>query len=370
MTRMFHGFLAIVMKEIRQLRRDRSTRIIFLIPVIQMIIFGFAIDLDIQNIATVVYDMDRSVESRRFIERLENTGTFRMVGEAQSVADARESIVKAHAKVAIIVPSSFGADLLSGGQATVQVLVDGSDSTVATNAVQTALGVAQNESIRRAGLESQELAVEMRPRVLFNPDLKSSHFYVPGLIGIILQLVTVTLTAFSIVRERERGTLEQLSVTPVGTGALVMGKLAPYAVIGFIQTITVLVLMRLVFGVQIEGDVALLLALSILFLLPSLALGILISTIATNQSEAMQMSLVVMLPSVLLSGFAFPRETMPLPIYWLSFGIPVTYYVHILRGIILRGAGLSALWPQTVALAGFAVLLVTVSALRFKKRAV
>jgi ribosome-dependent ATPase len=248
------------------------------------------------------------------------------------------------------------------------VLVDGSDSVVATNAVQTARGIGQLVSLQHAGVRSDELALDMRPRVLFNPDLISSHFYVPGLVGIILQLVTVMLTAFAVVRERERGTLEQLSVTPVSRLAIIVGKLIPYAVIGMVQTVFVLVLMRVVFGVEIVGDKALLLVLSALFLLPALALGILISTFSANQAQAMQLSLLVMLPSVLLSGFAFPRETMPLPIYAIGFAIPVTYYVEILRGIILRGAGLWALWPQTLALMAFAVVLVTASTARFQKR--
>ncbi|MEK7485391.1 MAG: ABC transporter permease, partial [Planctomycetota bacterium] len=176
------------------------------------------------------------------------------------------------------------------------------------------------------------------------------------------------LTAFSSVRERERGTLEQLMVTPVSRGALILGKIFPYAVLGFIQTLFVLMIMRVVFQVSIAGDVSLLLALSALFLLPSLALGILISSVAENQAEAMQMGLFVMLPSILLSGFAFPRETMPIFIYGISTLIPVTYYIQILRGIILRGAGLSELWSQTITLATFAICLVTISTIRFKKR--
>lgn len=367
---MLRGLGAIIYKEMIQMRRDRSTRLVFLIPVIQTFIFGFAIDLDIQNIATVVVDMDRSADGRRVVERLHNTRTFRVIGESRSVREAKEQIVSGRAKVAVVVPPDYSRRLLAGQQATVQVLVDGSDSVVATNAVQTARAIGLLETGRPGRLAPREQAVDVRPRVLFNPDLVSANFYVPGLIGIILQLVTVTLTAFSIVRERERGTLEQLSVTPVSRASLVLGKLIPYAVIGMMQTIVVLLLMRWVFGVRIEGDLFLLLALSTLFLLPSLALGILISTLATNQGEAMQISLLIMLPSVLLSGFAFPRETMPLPIYMIGFGLPVTYYVEILRGIILRGAGLQALWPQTMALAGFAVLLVTVSSVRFRKRAV
>lgn len=367
-ARLFRGLWAIIYKEILQVRRDPSTRFVFLIPLFQTIIFGFAIDLDVQHIRTVVLDLDRGVESRRVIERFQNTGTFDIVAEAASEAELRRAIVSGQARVGVIVPGDYSARLLRGEQARVQVLIDGSDSSVATNALQASRAIGDVASLARQGLDAQERPVEVRPRLLFNPDLESAHFYVPGLIGIILQIVTVMLTAFSIVRERERGTLEQLIVTPVGRAALIFGKLIPYAVIGVAQTLFVLALMRGLFGVRIEGSVALLLTLSGLFLLPSLALGILISTVATNQAQAMQMSMLIMLPSVLLSGFAFPRETMPAPIYALSFAVPVTYYVQILRGIILRGAGLWALWPQTLALLGFAVALVTVSSMRFQKR--
>lgn len=365
---MLFGLSAVMRKEVLQIRRDPSTRFVFMIPFLQLMVFGFAIDLDVQNVPALLYDMDQSAASRRLVERLVNTGTFEIIGSVNSEREIRRGIVAGWAKVGIIVPPDYSADLLRGRQATVQVLIDGSDSVVATNAVQTSLGVGQIQSLALVNLPRGTLPVEVRPRVLFNPDLVSANFYVPGLVGIILQVVTVFLTAFSIVRERERGTLEQLSVTPVSRGALVLGKLVPYAVIGMLQTIVVLVLMRVVFGIVIAGDVGLLLALSALFLLPALAIGIWISTVAQNQAQATQMGILIMLPSVLLSGFAFPRETMPLPIYLLTFLIPVTYYVEILRGIILRGAGLWALWPQTVSLACFAVVLVAISVARFRKR--
>ena len=365
---MFRGLGAIIYKEVLQVRRDPATRFIFLIPLIQMIIFGYAIDMDIQHIPTIVYDLNRSVESRRLIERFGNTGTFDIIATAGSEQEVRRAIIAGRAKVGVIIPHDYSANLISGRQATVQALIDGSDSTVANNAVQTSRVIGQLQSLAQANLSVDTMSIDVRPRVLFNPDLISSHFYVPALIGIILQIVTVFLTAFAVVRERERGTLEQLNVTPVSRSALIVGKLVPYAVIGMAQTLFVLTLMRFLFGVHIEGDLFLLLALSVLFLIPALALGILISTVAINQAQAMQMGMLIMLPSILLSGFAFPRETMPLPIYWLSFCIPVTYYIQILRGIILRGAGLWALWPQTLILAGFAVALVTISSLRFKKR--
>lgn len=365
---MLRGLGAIIYKELLQVRRDPSTRFVFLIPFIQTIIFGFAIDMDIQHIPTVVYDMSHTVASRRLIERFANTQTFDIIRDVDSAAAVKREIVAGHAKVGIIIPSEYSARLLSGDQATAQVLIDGSDSSVATNAVQTSRIIGQVQALLQANIKIETLPVDVRPRVLFNPDLKSANFYVPGLVGIILQIVTVMLTAFAIVRERERGTLEQLVVTPVSRAALILGKIIPYALLGIGQTLIVLTLMRTLFDVPIEGSVFLLMSLSVLFLLPALALGILVSTVAANQAQAMQIAFLIMLPSVLLSGFAFPRETMPWPIYFLSFGIPVTYFVQILRGIILRGAGLWALWPQTLALAGFAIILVTISSVRFQKR--
>lgn len=365
---MLRGLLAIIYKEFLQVRRDPGTRIVFLIPCIQTIIFGFAINMDVQHLPTAVYDMDRSVESRELIAQFGNTGTFDIVTYVDSRDALQREVTAGRAKVAVLVPQDYSARVLANEPARVQVLIDGSDSTVANNAMLSAQSIGQARSLRSAGFRERALPVEIRTHTLYNPNLESSRFYVPGLVGTILQLVTVTLTAFAIVRERERGTLEQLSVTPVSRYALVIGKLVPYALIGFIQTILVLALMRFVFGVEVEGSRILLFLLSSLFLVPALALGILISTFARNQGEALQLSMLIMLPSILLSGFAFPRETMPLPIYCIGALMPLTYYLQILRGIILRGAEFAMLWQQTAALAAFAVGLVTLSALRFKKR--
>jgi ABC-type multidrug transport system permease subunit len=223
------------------------------------------------------------------------------------------------------------------------------------------------KSLERDGLSTSQFSIDIRPRLLFNPNLLSANFYVPGLIGIILQLVTVFLTAFAIVRERERGTLEQLLVTPVSKDGLILGKLLPYTAIGFGQTVLVLLLMVFLFGVPIHGSVALLLFLSMVFLVPALGMGIVISTFARNQSEAMQMSLMTLLPAFLLSGFVFPRESMPLVIYLISFLIPATYYLEILRGIILRGAGIVALWDEALVLGAFGLFFMILSVVRFKK---
>ena len=286
------------------------------------------------------------------------------------------------AKVGIRIPPDYSERLVNGQQVQVQVLIDGSDSQVATTALNATnlLGTNTSFELARAGAETLQvgpardplgrpaLPIEMRPRLLYNPDLESSHFFVPGLVGIILQLVTLFLTAFAVVRERELGTLEQLFVTPVGRVGLLLGKLAPYAVVGFVETLIVLSVMVYLFAVPIPGSRALLLLLATLFLVCSLALGLLVSTLATTQTEALQFAFIIMLPSVLLSGFMFPRSEMPEPIYLITFAIPVTYFIEILRGIVLRGADLTDLAPHTVGLATCCLVTLAGSVARFRKR--
>lgn len=367
---MFEGLKAIIYKEVIQVRRDPATRVVFIIPVIQLIVFGYAIDTDVRQIDTVVFDADRRSSAREFLRQFETTDVFRIRGEVGDVASVRAAIVDGSAKVGILIPPTFSDDLLNRRSAQVQVLIDGSNNTVGSQALNTANGIAFFESLRQLARQQQSapLPIDMRPKMLFNENLESSRFFVPGLVGIILQLITVFLTAFSIVRERERGTMEQLMVTPIARWQLMAGKLVPFAVIGFFETALVLTMMVYVFNIPIEGSVALLLALSFLFLVPSLGLGIFISTVATNQAQATQLALLIMLPSVLLSGFVFPRDSMPVPIYVISSLIPVTYYVEILRGIILRGAGAWDLWYQTAVLGLFSVVIFVGSTLRFQKR--
>ncbi len=365
---MFRGLWAILKKEVIHIRRDPATRFIFAIPLIELLLFGYAIDTDVKNIPTVVFDLNRDRESRELVKEFENTRYFRVVGQVHSDKDLQDAIVNGRAKVGIKIPPDYSTNLVNERQAQVQVIIDGSDSTTALQVLNSSQQLGFLKSLRREGLTIDQFSIDVRPRLLFNPNLESANFFVPGLIGIILQLVTVFLTAFAIVRERERGTLEQLLVTPVSKAGLILGKLLPYTVIGFGQTSLVLLVMVFLFGVPIHGSVALLLILSGVFLVPALGMGIVISTFARNQSEAMQMSLMSMLPSFLLSGFVFPRESMPLIIYLLSLVIPATYYLEILRGIILRGAGIAALWDETLVLVGFGVLFMALSAMRFKKR--
>lgn len=364
---MFRGLWPILTKEIIHIRRDPATRFVLAIPLIELLLFGYAIDTNVKNIPTVVFDLNRDRESRELVQEFENTRTFRIIGEVHSDEELRNAIVSGRAKVGIKFPPDYSMNLVNGRPAQVQVLIDGSESTTALQALNSSQQLGFLKSLKREALNIDQFSIDIRPRLLFNPNLESVNFFVPGLIGIILQLVTVFLTAFAIVRERERGTLEQLLVTPVSKGGLILGKLLPYTVIGFGQTGLVLLLMVFLFGVPVNGSVALLLFLSGVFLVPALGIGIVISTFAKNQGEAMQMSLMSMLPTMLLSGFVFPRESMPVIIYFISLFIPATYYLEILRGIILRGAGMAALWDETLVLLGFGIFFMVLSALRFKK---
>lgn len=364
---MFAGLWAVLTKEVIHIRRDPATRFIFAIPLIELLIFGYAIDMDVKDISTVVFNLDQRRESRELIKEFENTRYFRVTGQVHSREEMEGAIVSGRAKVGILIPPDYSENLTHGRQARVQVLIDGSDSTVATRVLNASQSLGFLKSLQRVGFTTELMEIDIRPRLLFNPNLESANFFVPGVIGVILQIVTLFLTAFSIIREREQGTLEQLLVTPVSKGGLILGKLLPYYAIGFIQTGLVLLVMVLLFRVPIHGSVTLLLFLAGIFLFSALGMGILISTLARTQSEAMQVSVLFMLPSVLLSGFVFPRESMPYAIYLLSFIIPATYYIEILRGIILRGAGWLALWDEALVLLCFGILFMVLSAFRFKK---
>jgi ABC-type multidrug transport system ATPase subunit/ABC-type multidrug transport system permease subunit len=377
------GFGAILHKEFAHLLRQPSTLFfMLLIPLMQMMIFGYALDTQVEHIPTVVYDMDGRRAAREVIDAFANTRKFTIVEYVHDDESFRRALTAGRAKVGVRIPPDYSGAVLRGEQVEVQVLIDGSDSQVATTALNATnlLGFNRSLQIARPRMEALQtgparnsagdvaVPVEMRPRLLYNPDLESAHFFVPGLVGIILQLVTLFLTSFAVVRERELGTLEQLFVTPVGRAGLLLGKLAPYAMVGFVEAVIVMTAMVYVFDVPIAGSIALLLALTMLFLLCALGLGLLISTIARTQVGATQAAFVIMLPSVLLSGFVFPRSEMPGPIYAITFTIPVTYFVEILRGIVLRGADAWDLWPQIGALAFLCVLILAVSVGRFRKQ--
>ncbi len=377
------GFFAIVLKEFAHIRRQPSTLFfMFAVPIVQIFIFGVAIQTEIEHIPTIVLDLDGRSAGRELRDAFANTTTFNIYARALNENDFRRALTSGRAKVGILIPPDYSDRLLSGEQAQVQVLIDGSDSQVATTALQATSLLGTNLSFARTRPFAESLPavpsrnqvgqpvlpIEMRPRLLYNPNLESSHFFVPGLVGLILQLVTLFLTSFAIVRERELGTLEQLFVTPVSKTGLLAGKLMPYAALGFGEMVLVLTVMVFGFGVPIQGNLALLLVLSVLFLICGLGLGLLVSTLASSQLTAIQFAFLIMLPSVLLSGFIFPRAQMPLPIYLLTFAIPVTYFLEVLRGIVLRGADLQDLWPQIGGLLACGSVILGLSLLRFRKQ--
>ncbi|PQO29716.1 ATP-binding cassette domain-containing protein [Bremerella cremea] len=377
------GLWAVLVKEFFHIRRQPITLFFMLVvPVMQTIIFGYAIDTQIENIPMVVLDLDGRKQSRDVISAFLNTRRFQLEQTAINSEQFHRALTSGRAKVGLRIPPDYSDKLLHGEQAQLQVLIDGSDSQVATTAQSTAQLLGLNLSIARAKSFADNLQVapsrdpngelalpiDARTRLLYNPGLESAHFFVPGLVGIILQLVTLFLTSFAIVRERELGTLEQLFVTPVGRMGLLLGKLFPYAMIGFVELLIVLAVMIYAFGVPINGSITLLLTLSMLFMVCSLGLGLFVSTVATTQLEAVQFAFIIMLPSVLLSGFMFPRSEMPLPIYLVTFAIPVTYFIEILRGIVLRAADFFDLIPSVIGLTLCGLMVITGSVMRFQKR--
>jgi ABC-type multidrug transport system permease subunit len=366
---LLRGFGGIVYKEIIQVMRDPASLVLTIImPLVQLTIYGYAIDTEVKNVATMVLDQDRTPASRDFVQRLEATGLYTVHDYVFSAEELNAAIVADDAKVGINIPAGYQRDLNGGDRATIQVLIDGSNNTVAGQTLSTVqnIGFQVSAEILQAD-RAGPLPLDVRPRLLFNPSLRSANFFVPGLIGILLFIVTMQLTAFGIVREREIGTLEQLMVTPVSRGALMLGKVLPYMVLGMLQMLIIILFAQLLFDVHIAGNLYLLIGLAWIFVFSSLGLGLIISTIARTQLQAMMMSFLLMLPSILLSGFIFPRESMPLPIYVVSSILPATYFIDILRGIILRGAGIEALWDEALVLVVMGVVLISIAIFRFHK---
>lgn len=353
---------SIVRKEFIQIRRDpRTLAIVLALPVMQLLLFGYAINTTVDHITTVVLDQSQDAQSRGFLASLFNTGYFDFVEQAGSLEQLRQSIDAGTARVGIVLPPTFSHDLVAGRTAQAQLLVDGSDPNTAQTAILVGGSVAQS---RRTAASS---GIDLRPVVLYNPGMQSVNFMIPGLLGLIMQFQTLLLTAFAVVRERERGTLEQLVVTPIKPWELMLGKILPYTAIGFGNILLASAIGRFWFGVEFAGSFLLLLVLAGLFVLSSLGLGLLVSTVSQTQTQAMQLALFIMLPSIILSGFVFARESMPHPIREIGLLIPLTYFLQILRGIILKGVGVEVLWPQILALGAFGAVVFGLSANRFHK---
>jgi ABC-2 type transport system permease protein len=367
----FRGFGAVFYKEVLHVRRDFATLFFSLIiPILQMVLLGFGIDTNIRQINTVVFNGDGRRQSRELLDRLKNSDTFHIIRYVENDKEMNDAIISGRARVGIKIPVDYSDRLLHGMSAQVLVLIDGSDSSVAGIAINVTTAIGLDESLRRVLADRGSMAVDMRPQLLFNPDSRSPNFFLPGLTAILLLNVTTFLTAFAIVREKERGTLEQLFVTPVQPFGLLLGKLLPYFGIGFFELCLILTAMRFIFSVPIHGSVLLLALISLPYLFVSLSLGILISSKAGSQGEAMQLAFLTILPSVFFSGYIFPRETMPYIFRVLSYFVPASYFINITRGIILRGAGIQHLWTDALALFAMGTILLFIAARRFRNKVI
>ncbi len=367
----FRGLGAILFKEFITVLRDPLTLFFMLFPpLVEMIAFGYALDNDVRHMAMAVLNEDRTVESRQFLDRFVNTETFRIVGEVGNVEELASEIRKGRAYVGLQIPPHFTRDLRTGHPAQVQMLIDGSNSTTALQALNTALSVALTQSIEMMMREGGRriVPIEVRPQMLYNPTMRSPNFFVPGVIGIVLQIGTTFATAMAVVRERERGTLEQLLVSPLSRWGLMLGKLIPYLCIGMLMAILLFGIMRFVFAVPIAGSVIAMTGSTFIYVFALLSIGLLVATKASNQMQALQMSMAFILPSVFFSGFIFPRETMPWIFYAIGSLLPTTYFIALMRAIILRGATFLEYWPSLAILSIMAVLLFCVCALRFRKK--
>lgn len=364
--------LSIIRKEFYQIKRDKRTiAIIILMPIMELLLFGYAASTSVDHIPTVVYNNDIGSESRELLDSFENSQYFDLDYNAKSIQEIEEYIDNGDAKAGIVIPPEYSENLKNGKTAQIQLIVDGSDPTTAQTILSSAGGVIQSmsaEIIQETRGMSVPMSLDLRSRVWYNPDMSSINFNIPGLIGVILQTVTLMLTSFSIVRERERGTMEQLIVTPITKMELMVGKIIPYVIIGFVDIVLALALSVFWFRVPISGSIALLLLFSIVFLFGALGVGLLISTISKSQLQAMQLSMFMIMPNILLSGYMFPRDAMPGAISVLSTVLPLTYFINVLRGIILKGNGFMELYKEFLILVAFGMVFLVLATLKFEKK--
>jgi ABC-2 type transport system permease protein len=368
--------MSIIRKEFIQILRDpRTLAITLIIPIMQLFLLGYSATNDVRNVPLAVFDQSQTAESRALLDSYRAADYFRIAYSAGSEAELQTLIEKGSAKAALVIPPDYAADLKKGA-AQVAFILDGSDPTVASTSLSAAQLIGQMhatdilaQKVARSGQNFKlQQPVEVRTTVWYNPDLISSYFMIPGVIGMILFAITAILTATAVVRERERGTIEQLIVTPIRSWELIVGKLTPYTILAFIDTLEVLAIGHWWFGVPIRGSLLLILLLSGLFLVTGLGIGLFASTIANTQQEAMLTVWMTLLPSIFLSGFFFPLDAMPAPLRLVSYIIPMRYYLVIVRSLLLKGVGLEVLWPEVLALVIFGVVIMGAAALRFKKR--
>ena len=373
-------FRALIKKELTHMIRDPRTLIfVFVMPILQLVLLGYANNTDVKNVPTVVFNQDNTAASRSLLDAFNATGYFSFDYSVYSQSDLNTMIGAGKAKVGIVIPPDYGVKLAAGENSSVLVLIDGSDPTIASYVLSAAQLAAQAHG---AGVRMQQLAlsgagagmasagtspVDVRTRVLYNPDLLGSYNIVPGLIALLLFQTATSLTALAIVRERERGTIEQLIVTPIRNWELVLAKIIPYILVSFGDTILILVVGTLMFHVPIRGSLLLLFAMTGLYLLPTLGYGLFISTVAQTQQQAQLMIMPIILPAMMLSGFIFPISSLPPVLQYVGDLLPTTYFIYIMRAVVVKGVGLELIMPQTVALSIFAIVLLALAAWRFRK---
>jgi ABC-2 type transport system permease protein len=364
--------LSIIVKEFIQLRRDRRTFVlIILLPAIQLLIFGYALSTEIKNIPTAVWDASKTSQSRALLDSFRNTEYFALNYYLTSYEEVAHHIDGGFAKVALIIPSDYATRLERRETAALQLFIDGSDPTIGNIAIANANLIVQAKNadlmVTKLGGHTIEPAISIEPRVWYNPSMEAVAYNVPGLVGVVLQMITILLTAFAIVRERETGTIEQLITSPIKPYELIIGKLIPYIFIAYIDVIVILLVATFVFNMPFHGNILLLLILTSVFLMYSLGIGIFISTVSRNQFQAMQLAWGTQIPSILLSGFFFPVDAMPRLAQWISYLIPLTYFLHIIRGVILKGTGIEYLWKDVVILGVIGVITLFFSITRLHK---
>jgi ABC-2 type transport system permease protein len=373
---MIFRLLSIIRKEFVQIIRDKRTLVIILIiPIMQLFLLGYSATSDIRNVPLAVLDQCRCVESRRLVDAYRAADYFKIAYAVGSEDELRSLIENGEVRAGIIIPPDYNQHLATG-TAQVAFILDGSDSTAASTALSAAQLIGQSqatdlmtERLARSGLNFQlQPPLEVRTTVWYNPDLVSSYFMIPGVIGMILYAITSILTATSVVRERERGTIEQLIVTPIRPVELVVGKILPYVILAFIDTFEVLAIGHWWFGVPVRGDLGLIVGCSGLLLLSGLGIGLFASTIANTQQEAMLTVWMTLLPSIFLSGFFFPLEAMPKVLQWVSYIIPLRYYLIIIRSLLIKGVGVGPIWSEILALTLFGVVIMSAASIRFRKR--
>lgn len=368
---------SLIRKEFLQILRDpRTLALVLVIPIMQLLLLGYAAVNEVDNVPLAVFDQDRGPAARALLDAFRTADYFLIKYEVGSEEELQTLIDNGEARVGLIVPPNYSQELESDGSAQVAIVLDGSDPTVASTSLSAAQLIGQSlatkvmaERLARNGqTNALQLPIEVRTQVWYNPDLVSAYFMIPGVIGMILYALTSILTATAIVRERERGTIEQLIVTPIRPWELVVGKIIPYVILAFLNTVEVLAIGSWWFKVPIRGELSMIFLLSGVFLLSSLGIGILASTLANTQQEAMLIVWMTLLPGIFLSGFFFPLDAMPKILQWISYIIPLRYYMVIIRSLMLKGVGYAAIREDVIALVIFGLGIMTIAASRFRKR--